>query len=159
MCSSVFGVLILLVRPDVRNPILRAKLAKGIGHNSYGEIAWPNDLLYMFPVCIVAVFGISIAGAVILPTEIREAAELFDTPLEILPEWFLLPTFELLRALPNKVLGIASMAAVPIGLASIPFVENINPFANPLRRPISLFIFVVGYVSAIGLGTLSLLPV
>ena len=57
------------------------------------------------------------------------------------------------------MLGIASMAAVPIGLASIPFVEYINPFANPLRRPISLFIFVVGYVSAIGLGTLSLLPV
>ena len=98
MCSSVFGVLILLVQPDVRDPILRAKLAKGIGHNSYGEIAWPNDLLYMFPVCIVAVFGISIAGAVILLTEIGEAAESFDTPLEILPEWFLLPTFELLRA-------------------------------------------------------------
>ena len=51
------------------------------------------------------------------------------------------------------------MAAVPIGLASIPFVETINPFANPLRRPISLFIFVVDNVSAIGLGTLSLLPV
>ena len=29
------------------------QLAKGMGHNYYGEPAWPNDLLYMFPVCIV----------------------------------------------------------------------------------------------------------
>ena len=27
--------------------VLRSKLAKGMGHNSYGEIAWPNDLLYL----------------------------------------------------------------------------------------------------------------
>jgi len=26
--------------------VLRAKLAKGMGHNYYGELAWPNDLLY-----------------------------------------------------------------------------------------------------------------
>ena len=26
-----------------------------MGHNYYGEPAWPNDLLYMFPVCILGV--------------------------------------------------------------------------------------------------------
>jgi hypothetical protein len=35
-------------KPDL-NPVLRAKLAKGMGHNYYGEPAWPNDLLYIFP--------------------------------------------------------------------------------------------------------------
>ncbi|KAL5643775.1 hypothetical protein ACJX0J_003869 [Zea mays] len=30
-----------------------AKLAKGMGHNYYGEPAWPNDLLYIFPVVIL----------------------------------------------------------------------------------------------------------
>ncbi|KAL5644227.1 hypothetical protein ACJX0J_003018 [Zea mays] len=34
-------------------PILLAKLAKGMGHNYYGEPAWPNDLLYIFPVVIL----------------------------------------------------------------------------------------------------------
>jgi cytochrome b6-f complex subunit 4 len=39
---SVFKV------PDLTDPKLRAKLAKGMGHNYYGEPAWPNDLLYIF---------------------------------------------------------------------------------------------------------------
>ena len=34
-------------RPDLSDPVLRAKLAKGMGHNYYGEPAWPNDLLYI----------------------------------------------------------------------------------------------------------------
>ena len=35
-------------KPDLSDPVLRAKLAKGMGHNYYGEPAWPNDLLYIF---------------------------------------------------------------------------------------------------------------
>jgi len=30
------------VKPAIGDPILRVKLAKGMGHNSYGEIAWPR---------------------------------------------------------------------------------------------------------------------
>ena len=41
-----------LKKPDLSDPKLRAKLAKGMGHNYYGEPAWPNDLLYIFPVVI-----------------------------------------------------------------------------------------------------------
>ena len=37
--------------------------------------------------------------------EVGEPADPFATPLEILPEWFLLPAFEILRAVPNKLLG------------------------------------------------------
>ena len=43
----------ILKKPDLADPKLRAKLAKGMGHNYYGEPAWPNDLLYIFPVCIL----------------------------------------------------------------------------------------------------------
>ena len=28
------------------------KLSKGSGHNNYGEPAWPNDILYIFPLAI-----------------------------------------------------------------------------------------------------------
>ena len=38
-----------LKKPDLTDPALRAKLAKGMGHNYYGEPAWPNDILYIFP--------------------------------------------------------------------------------------------------------------
>ena len=43
----------VIKKPDLSDPFLRAKLAKGMGHSSYGEPAWPNDLLYIFPVCII----------------------------------------------------------------------------------------------------------
>ena len=43
-------------KPDLSDPKLRAKLAKGMGHNYYGEPAWPNDLLYIFPVVIFGTF-------------------------------------------------------------------------------------------------------
>ena len=41
--------------PNLRDPVLRLQLGKGLGHNTYGEPAWPNDLLYMFPICILAI--------------------------------------------------------------------------------------------------------
>ena len=43
-----------LKKPDLSDPKLRAKLAKGMGHNYYGEPAWPNDLLYIL-YCIVSI--------------------------------------------------------------------------------------------------------
>ena len=47
----------VIKKPDLTDPKLRAKLAKGMGHNYYGEPAWPNDLLYVFPVCILGTFA------------------------------------------------------------------------------------------------------
>ena len=36
------------------NSTLSAKMSKGLGHNSYGEPAWPNDILYILLVVIYA---------------------------------------------------------------------------------------------------------
>ena len=93
-----------------------------------------------------------------LPTEVGEPADPFATPLEILPEWFLLPSFEILRAVPNKLLGIGGMVLIPVGLASVPWLEASNPFANPLRRGSGTWLFVVGLVVSLALGLLSALP-
>ena len=41
-----------------------AKLAKGMGHNYYGEPAWPNDLLYIFPVVILGTIACVVGLAV-----------------------------------------------------------------------------------------------
>ena len=49
----------ILKKPDLSDPKMRAKLAKGMGHNYYGEPAWPNDLLYIFPVVILGTIACS----------------------------------------------------------------------------------------------------
>ena len=146
-------------KPDLTDPVLKAKLAKGMGHNSYGEPAWPNDLLYIFPVVILGAFSLVVGLAVLDPAAIGEPANPFATPLEILPEWYFYPVFQLLRTVPNKLLGVLFMAAVPLFLAFVPFVENINKFQNPFRRPISTVFFIVGTVAAVWLGIGATFPI
>ena len=149
----------VIKKPDLTNPVLRAKLAKGMGHNYYGEPAWPNDLLYIFPVVILGTFSLLIGLSILEPSALGEKSDPFATPLEILPEWYFFPTFNLLRVLPNKLLGVAAMAAVPAGLLTVPFIENINNFQNPFRRPIASSVFLVGTFVAIWLGIGACLPI
>ena len=144
--------------PDLSDPQLRAKLAQGMGHNYYGEPAWPNDLLYIFPVVIMGSFACIVALAVLEPSMIGEPANPFATPLEILPEWYLYPVFQVLRSLPSKLLGVLAMAAVPLGLSIIPFLENVNKFQNPFRRPVATTVFLFGTLVTIWLGIGAALP-
>jgi cytochrome b6-f complex subunit 4 len=123
--------------PDLSDPKLRAKLAQGMGHNYYGEPAWL---------------------ATLDPAMIGEPANPFATPLEILPEWYLYPVFQILRSLPSKLLGVLAMAAVPLGLILVPFLENVNKFQNPFRRPVATTVFLFGTLVTLWLGIGAALP-
>ena len=148
----------ILKKPDLTDPKLRAKLAKGMGHHYYGEPAWPNELLYIFTVVILGTIACDVGLAILEPTPLGEPANPFATPLEILPEWYFFPTFNLLRVIPNKLIGVLSMAAVPAGLITVPFIENINKFQNPFRRPIATSIFLIGTIVTIWLGIGATMP-
>ncbi|KAL1333865.1 hypothetical protein AAHE18_11G134100 [Arachis hypogaea] len=78
-----------------------------------------------------------------------EPADPFATPLEILPEWYFFPVFHILRTVPNKLLGVLLMVSVPAGLLTVPFLENVNKFQNPFRRPVSTTIFLIGTAVAL----------
>ncbi len=146
-------------KPDLSDPKLRAKLAQGMGHNYYGEPAWPNDLLYVFPVVIFGTIGLLVGLAVLDPALVGEPANPFATPLEILPEWYLYPVFQILRVLPNKLLGIACQGAIPIGLMLVPFIEGVNKFQNPFRRPVATAVFLFGTVVTLWLGAGATFPI
>ena len=146
-------------KPDLNDPVLRAKLAKGMGHNYYGEPAWPNDLLYIFPVVILGTIACNVGLAVLEPSMIGEPADPFATPLEILPEWYFFPVFQILRTVPNKLLGVLLMVSVPAGLLTVPFLENVNKFQNPFRRPVATTVFLIGTVVALWLGIGATLPI
>ncbi|MBD2744572.1 cytochrome b6-f complex subunit IV [Coleofasciculus sp. FACHB-1120] len=146
-------------KPDLTDPQLREKLAKGMGHNYYGEPAWPNDLLYIFPVVIMGTIALCTGLAVLDPAMIGEPADPFATPLEILPEWYFWPVFQILRILPNKLLGIACMAGIPLGLIVVPFIENVNKFQNPFRRPVATAVFLFGTFFTLWLGIGATFPI
>nr|YP_010350670.1 PetD [Pinus densiflora var. densiflora]UOK12067.1 PetD [Pinus densiflora var. densiflora] len=139
-------------KPDLNDPALRAKLAKGMGHNYYGEPAWPNDLSYIFPVVILGTIACTIGLAVLEPSMIGEPANPFATPLEILPEWYFFPVFQILRTVPNKLLGVLLMGSVPVGSLTVPFLENVNQFQNPFHRPVATTVSLFGTAVALWLG-------
>lgn len=149
----------VLKKPDLSDPALREKLAKGMGHNYYGEPAWPNDLLYVFPIVIMGTIALCTGLAVLDPALLGEPANPFATPLEILPEWYLYPVFNILRVVPNKLLGVLLMSSVPVGLILVPFIENVNKFQNPFRRPVAMAIFLFGTVVTLWLGIGAALPI
>jgi cytochrome b6-f complex subunit 4 len=149
----------VLKEPNLKDPALRAKLAKGMGHNYYGEPAWPNDLLYIFPTVIVGTLGLIVALAILDPALIGEPANPFATPLEILPEWYLYPVFQILRILPNKLLGLACQGLIPLGLMLVPFLESVNKFQNPFRRPVATVVFLFGTVVTMWLGAGAIFPI
>ena len=148
-----------LKKPDLSDPKLKAKLAKGMGHNYYGEPAWPNDLLYIFPVVILGTIACVVGLAVLDPAMLGDKANPFATPLEILPEWYLYPVFQILRVVPNKLLGIALQTLIPLGLKILPFIENVNKFSNPFRRPVATSVFLFGTFLTIYLGIGACLPI
>jgi cytochrome b6-f complex subunit 4 len=60
---------------------------------------------------------------------------------------------------PNKLLGVLLMGAVPVGLLFIPFIENVNKFQNPYRRPIATTFFLLGTLVAVWLGVGATFPI
>jgi len=146
-------------KPDLNDPKLLAKLAKGMGHNYYGEPAWPNDILYIFPVTILGIIGLIVGLSVLDPAIIGEPANPFATPQEILPEWYFYPVYQILRIVPNKLLGITMMVAIPIVGFLMPFIDNGNQRQNPLLRPVATSVFLFGTIVAIWLGIGATMPI
>lgn len=135
------------------------KLSKGIGHNGYGEPAWPNDILYIFPVVIFGTRSCLLGLASVEPIGLEQRGTPLATPLEILPEWYFFPTFNMLRILPDKLIGILTMLYFPAMMLLVPFIENMNRYQNPLRRSIALCMYLTSLMYSIWLGIGSLLNI
>ena len=80
---------------------------------------------------------------VVWPVELGEKADPLTTPEGIKPEWYFLPTYQLLKYFP-KTLGLF-VSIVPVLLLVLwPFIDR-NPERDPRKRPV-----------AVALGILSL---
>ncbi|RZC59212.1 hypothetical protein C5167_006516 [Papaver somniferum] len=110
-------------------------------------------------VVILGTIACNVGLAVLEPSMIGEPADPFATPLEILPEWYFFPVFQILRTVPNKLLGVLLMVSVPAGLLTVPFLENVNKFQNPFRRPVATTVFLIGTAVALWLGIGATLPI
>lgn len=79
-----------------------------------------------------------------------------STPASIVPEWYLLPFYAILRSVPNKLLGVIAMLASLLILLAMPILD-LGRFRGVQHRPVTKFILVtlaVSFIILLQLGAL-----
>jgi len=57
------------------------------------------------------------------------------TPEHIVPEWYFLPAYAILRSIPNKLLGVLALFAAVLVLLTLPFATTAE-IRTSLYRPL-----------------------
>jgi quinol-cytochrome oxidoreductase complex cytochrome b subunit len=57
------------------------------------------------------------------------------TPAHIVPEWYLLPYYAILKSIPNKLLGVSAMAGSILVLFAVPWLDT-SPVRSARFRPV-----------------------
>jgi ubiquinol-cytochrome c reductase cytochrome b subunit len=76
------------------------------------------------------------------------------TPTHIVPEWYFLPFYAILRSIPNKLGGVVAMVGAIIGLMALPFINTSEVRSSafrPLYRQFYWF-FVVNFIVLLWIG-------
>ena len=79
-----------------------------------------------------------------------------STPAHIVPEWYLLPFYAILRSIPDKLGGVIFMAGGIVVLAVIPFLTSVDKFPRTIRSttfiPIGRILFWLQLANCFLLG-------
>ena len=73
------------------------------------------------------------------------------TPAHIVPEWYLLPFYAILRAIPDKLIGVLALAGAIGMLFVLPWIDR-HPVRSMRYRPTARLYFFIWIVSVIVLG-------
>jgi len=117
------------------------KLAKGMGHNYYGEPVGPNDLLYIFP-------SWSWEQGHVLSSSVLDPCHVWGTSKSWPPGNS--ARVVLVSRLPDspdrsqQTLRGHSNGFYTFGFLLVSFIENVNKFQNPFRRPVATTLFMIG---------------
>ncbi len=79
------------------------------------------------------------------------------TPTHIVPEWYYLPFYAILRAIPSKLGGVTALAASIVILAFLPWLDT-SRVRSGRYRPLYRFFFWIFVLACIGLGYLGSQP-
>lgn len=119
---------------------------------------WPyfvfKDLITIFLFFIVLSIFVFFMPNVLGDSENYVMANPMQTPPAIVPEWYLLPFYAILRSIPNKLLGVIAMFAAILAILLLPF-SDLSKLRGIQFRPLSkiaFFIFVANFLILMQLG-------
>ena len=113
-----------------------------------------KDLITIFLFIIVLSIFVFFMPNVLGDSENYVMANPMQTPPAIVPEWYLLPFYAILRSIPNKLLGVIAMFAAILALLIMPFSDLSKLRGNQFRplSKIAFFIFVANFLILMQLG-------
>jgi quinol-cytochrome oxidoreductase complex cytochrome b subunit len=85
------------------------------------------------------------------------AADPLKTPPHIVPEWYFLPFYAILRAIPNKLLGVIALFGSIAILIFVPWLDT-SRVRSAVYRPLYRQFFWIFVLTGIGLGYLGSQP-
>lgn len=78
-----------------------------------------------------------------------------STPASIVPEWYLLPYYAILRSIPNKLIGVIAMFGSLLILLALPLLDTSRLRGNQFRplMKLAFWIFVVTFILLLWIGS------
>lgn len=113
-----------------------------------------KDLVTIFILIFVLSNFVFFAPNVLGDSDNYIMANPMQTPAAIVPEWYLLPFYAILRSIPNKLLGVIAMFSALLIMLVLP-VTNLSKLKNLQFRPFSkiiFFVFVVNFIILMIIG-------
>lgn len=87
----------------------------------------------------------------------NEPANPLKTPLHIVPEWYFLPFYAVLRSIPNKLGGVIAMNAAIIIMAFLPYLDR-SAVRSARYRPVKKILTWIFFINFIILGYVGMNP-
>lgn len=110
-------------------------------------------VVFLFIFCYILFFMPKVGGLFIEPDNFLPANPL-QTPPEISPVWYMTPFYAMLRAVPNKLLGLSTMASAIALMFVLPWLDRSPVRSIRYKGTYSKIAIIVFVVSFIGLGYL-----
>ena len=113
-----------------------------------------KDLITIFLFILVLSIFVFFMPNVLGDSENYVMANPMQTPPAIVPEWYLLPFYAILRSIPNKLLGVIAMFSALLILLVMPFADlgrSRGIQFRPLSK-IAFYIFVANFLILMQLG-------
>ncbi len=113
-----------------------------------------KDLITIFLFLVVLSVFVFFMPNILGDSENYVMANPMQTPPAIVPEWYLLPFYAILRSIPNKLFGVIAMFAALLALLIMPFTD-LSKLRGIQYRPLSkiaFFIFVANFLVLFQLG-------
>ena len=113
-----------------------------------------KDLITVFLFIFVLSLFVFFMPNVLGDSENYVMANPMQTPAAIVPEWYLLPFYAILRSIPNKLLGVIAMFSAILALLLLP-ITDVSRSRGMQFRPLSkitFYVFIANFLILMQLG-------